>query len=130
MPLKRRSTWFSKHGSNRRCVTAPWRGHGRADLIGPPRSVAATALAWRRHHRDDDTRDFNSGESKEPAWASPKIHSLTYARALSNAAASFKSRVSKPSVNQPKIGASNSVASVRLPVSPHNRARLMAARSS
>jgi hypothetical protein len=48
----------------------------------------------------------------------------------SNALASFRSRVSSPSVNQPWMGASRSRACCRLPRSRHSRAMLTAARSS
>ena len=48
----------------------------------------------------------------------------------SRTAASFRSAVSNPSVNQPQSGASSSRASSRRPCSPHSRARSVAARSS
>src|SRR6516162_7312427 len=47
----------------------------------------------------------------------------------SNAFASFRSRVSNPSVNQPQTGANNSRACRTLPWSRQRRARLMEARS-
>jgi hypothetical protein len=53
-----------------------------------------------------------------------------YISASMSAFASFRSAVSKPSVNLPYIGASNSSACVRRPSSPHNRARLVQATSS
>ena len=52
------------------------------------------------------------------------------ANSSSNAFASFRSRVSNPSVNQPYTGASSSRACRTLPWSRQRRARLMAARSS
>jgi hypothetical protein len=52
------------------------------------------------------------------------------ANSSSNAFASFRSRVSNPSVNHPNTGASSSRASLTLPWSRQRRARLTAARSS
>ena len=63
----------------------------------------------------------------ELPWAR---HRVIYASSASSAAASFRSAVSKPSLNQPLTRASNSRASFRRPCSPHNRARLIAVRSS
>lgn len=54
----------------------------------------------------------------------------THASASSSAFAFFRSTVSKPSVNQPWMGASSSRASLRRPCSPHSSAILIAARSS
>jgi hypothetical protein len=55
---------------------------------------------------------------------------LRYTNASSNALASFKSAVSKPSVNQWYTGARRSWASWRFPCWCHRRARLVAARNS
>jgi hypothetical protein len=52
------------------------------------------------------------------------------ANCSNNAFASFRSRVSNPSVNQPYTGANSSRACCTLPWSRLRRARLMAARSS
>src|SRR6516164_5651690 len=53
-----------------------------------------------------------------------------FASASSSTFASFRSRVSKPSVNQPYTGASSSRACCDLPLSRQRRAMLIAARSS
>ena len=52
------------------------------------------------------------------------------ASASSSSLASFRSSVSKPSVNHPETGARRASASSRLPWSAHSHARLVAARSS
>jgi hypothetical protein len=57
----------------------------------------------------------------------PRPHDVSVS---SNALASFRTGVSKPSVNQPYIGARRSRAASRLPCSRQSRARLTAARSS
>src|SRR6516164_4814201 len=60
----------------------------------------------------------------------PTPYSAHAASSSSSAFASFRSGVSKPSVNQPQTGASRSRASPRRPCSRHSRARLVAARNS
>jgi hypothetical protein len=108
----------------------------RAALGEPNNANGAGPLASGRREIN-----WDGGGSTETAvagtpfdWA--KVSTKDWARLLypsnssSNALASWRSAVSKPSVNQLYTGASTSWASARLPCCCHRRLRLIAARSS
>src|SRR4029077_19419355 len=95
-------------------------GHEQAKSAQRARLEARTtpaAGAWK----------LRRGGEMDPAFAGVTngfgVFATSHDSASSNALASFRSAVSKPSVNQPYSGASSSRASSRRPSSPHSRAR-------
>jgi hypothetical protein len=95
------------------CRTPQW-------ALAPRRSKTHTDRGGRNRVRIYSWQQPVSGESAPPHDASSS----------SNALASFRSSVSNPSVNQPKIGARRSRASSRLSWPCHSRAVLIAARNN
>ena len=125
----RERPWFSFGGLQGRSVGSTavrfFDANGSGRLI-------PSASAARHHSICPGPTSEGSVPDLARRWKTPAttMPSPVHVSSSSSALASFRSAVSNPSVNQPSTGARRSRASARRPRSPHNRARLAAARSS
>ena len=125
----RERPWFSFGGLHGRLVGSTavrfFDANGSGRLI-------PSASAARHHSICPGPTSEGSVPDLARRWKTPAttMPSPVHVSSSSSALASFRSAVSNPSVNQPSTGARRSRASARRPRSPHNRARLAAARSS